>query len=137
MIVENLPDCLELDESYWFAPNTETHRNVYVMTAASRNPRMIMGFDVVQDKTARRIQRMVDSAPEVRRCYTEWICWVLGCDLSWSTYFQYPQQKDTFTVEGVNADLRHYIPILARRSRCFPRKLKTLYAVVEVFVAAW
>ncbi len=46
-------------------------------------------------------------------------------------------KKDTFTVEGVNADLRHYIPMLARRSRCFPRKLETLYAVVEVFVTAY
>jgi hypothetical protein len=46
-------------------------------------------------------------------------------------------KSDTFTVEGVNADLRHYIPILARRSRCFPRKLETLRAVLEVFVDAY
>ena len=46
-------------------------------------------------------------------------------------------KKNTLTVEGVNADLRHYISILARRSRCFPRKLETLYAVVEVLVAAY
>jgi hypothetical protein len=37
----------------------------------------------------------------------------------------------------VNADLRHYIPILARRSRCFPRKLETLRAVLEVFADAY
>jgi hypothetical protein len=46
-------------------------------------------------------------------------------------------KSDTFTVEGVNADLRHYIPTLARRSRCFARKLETLKAVLEVFVAAY
>lgn len=40
-------------------------------------------------------------------------------------------------VEGVNADLWHYIPILARRSRCFPRILETLRAVVEVFADAY
>ena len=45
--------------------------------------------------------------------------------------------KDTFTAEGVNADLRHYIPTLARRSRCFPRKAENLRAVVAVFVAAY
>ncbi|MDR0406085.1 MAG: hypothetical protein LBH54_04715, partial [Clostridiales bacterium] len=43
----------------------------------------------------------------------------------------------TFTVEGVNADLRHYIPILARRSRCFARKIETLWAVIDVFVEAY
>lgn len=31
-------------------------------------------------------------------------------------------KRDTFTVEGVNADVRCYIPTLARRSRRFPRK---------------
>ena len=46
-------------------------------------------------------------------------------------------KNDTFTVEGVNADLRHYIPVLRRRSRCFPRKLETLRAVIEVFAEAY
>ena len=46
-------------------------------------------------------------------------------------------KSDTFTVEGVNADLQHYIPILARRSRCFARKIETLRAVLEVFVEAY
>ena len=46
-------------------------------------------------------------------------------------------KSDTFTVEGINADLRHYIPILRRRSRCFPRKIETLKAVLELFVQAY
>ncbi|MDE6834575.1 MAG: hypothetical protein K2J39_10090, partial [Ruminococcus sp.] len=43
----------------------------------------------------------------------------------------------TFTVEGVNADLRHYIPFLARRCRCFPGSIEILKVVVEVFVNAY
>jgi len=46
-------------------------------------------------------------------------------------------KDDTFTVESVNADLRHYIPLLRRRSRCFPRSLETLKAVLEVFAEAY
>ena len=46
-------------------------------------------------------------------------------------------KNDTFTVEGMNADLRCYIPILVRRSRCFARTIETLYAVVAVFVDAY
>ena len=46
-------------------------------------------------------------------------------------------KSNTFTVEGVNADLRHYIPILARRSRCFAREIETLWGVIEVFVDAY
>ena len=45
--------------------------------------------------------------------------------------------KDTHNAESINADLRHYIPVLARRSRCFSRSLETLQAVVEVFVDAY
>jgi len=41
------------------------------------------------------------------------------------------------TVEGINADLRHYLPVLARRVRCFCRQLETLIAVVSVFVDAY
>jgi hypothetical protein len=46
-------------------------------------------------------------------------------------------KSDTHNVESVNADLRHYIPILRRRSRCFPRKIETLKAVLEVFAEAY
>ena len=46
-------------------------------------------------------------------------------------------KSDTFTVESVNADLRDYIPLLRRRSRCFARSIETLKAVVEVFVDAY
>ena len=135
-----MPDCLELDELYWFIgekPNTETRENVYVMTAVSRSPRMILGFDVAQDKTSQRIQQIVDSAPEARRYCTDGYVGYLDVVYPGRHIYNRRSKKDTFTVEGVNADLRHNIPILARRSRCFPRKLETLYAVVEVFVAAY
>jgi len=46
-------------------------------------------------------------------------------------------KNDTHNVESINADLRHYIPLFARRSRCFARKIETLFAVVDVFVAAY
>ena len=110
---------------------------MYVMTAVSRNPRMILGFDVAQDKTSQRIQQIVDSAPEARRYYTDGYVGYLDVIYPGKHIYNIHDKKDTFTVEGVNADLRHYIPVLARRSRCFPRKLETLYAVVEVFVTAY
>ena len=61
-IVENSPCRLELDELYRFLeekPNTETRANVYVMTAVIRNPCMILGFDVAQDKTAQGMQGII------------------------------------------------------------------------------
>lgn len=107
------------------------------MTMVSREPRQIVGFDVAFDKSPQRIQAIVDGATPAARYCTD----------GWGGYIDviYPgehvrnthDKSDTFTVEGVNADLRHYIPLLARRSRCFARTLETLQAVVEVFVGAY
>jgi len=131
---------LELDELYWFIEQkacSDTRENVYLMTMVSREPRQIVGFDVALDKSPERIQRMVDGAPEAENyCSDGWLGYV---DVVYpGRYIRNTRDKsDTFTVEGVNADLRHYIPILARRSRCFARKLETLRAVMDVFVDAY
>jgi insertion element IS1 protein InsB len=42
-------------------------------------------------------------------------------------------KDDTYTVEGVNADLRHYLARLARRSRCFSRSLDALRTAMTLF----
>jgi len=125
---------------YWFVgkkPDSETRENTYIITMVSRKPRQLVGFDVAFDKSCERIQRIVDSAPEAKRyCTDGWIGY-LDVVYPGKHIRNVSNKKDTFTVEGVNADLRHYIPILARRSRCFPRKLETLQAVVEVFADAY
>ena len=131
--------CFTIDNN-WFVgekPNTKTRENTYVMTMVNRTPRQIAGFDVAFDKSPERIQAIVDNAPESKNYCTD----------GWTGYIDmlYPgrhirnvnNKNDTFTVEGVNADLRHYIPVLRRRSRCFPRKLETLRVVIEVFAEAY
>lgn len=131
---------VELDELYWFLeykPRTETRENVYLITMVSRKPRQIMGHVVSRDKSARTIQQMVDMAPESRVYCTDGYNGYLDVVFPGKHIFNTHSKKDTFTVEGVNADLRHYIPTLARRSRCFPRKLENLQAVLIVFVRAY
>jgi IS1 family transposase len=107
------------------------------MTMVSREPRQIVGFDAARDKSPERIQAIVDNAPEARQYFSD----------GWSGYRDvvYPgeytqnvhNKSDTFTVESVNADLRHYIPVLRRKSRCFCRSIETLHAVMSVFVQAY
>lgn len=103
----------------------------------SRSPRQIVGFDVARDKCARRIQDIVDRGPEAQRYCTDGYVGYVDVIYPGQHVRNIRDKSDTFTVEGVNADLRHYIPILARRSRCFARTLETLQAVVEVFVNAY
>lgn len=138
--VENSPECLELDELYWFIERkekTETRENVYLITMVSREPRQIVGFDVAFDKAPERIQSIVDSGPYAERYCTDGYWGYVDIIYPGRHIRNVRNKSDTFTVEGINADLRHYIPILARRNRCFARKLDTLRAVVAVFVDAY
>lgn len=131
---------MELDELYWFLeykPRTETRENVYIMTMVSRRPRQIVGHVVSQNKSSRTIQRMVDAAPEAEYYCTDGYQGYLDVVYPGKHIYNIHNKNDTFTVEGVNADLRHYIPTLARRSRCFPRKLENLQVVLAVFVQAY
>lgn len=130
--VEKCNNCLEPEELYWFTqrtPRTETRENVYVMIV-SRAPRQIVSFDVAQNQSAWRIQRIVDSAPEAQRyCRDGYV----GClDVVYSRLHvrNMCNKSDTHTVEGVNADLRHYIPLFKRRNRYFARSPGKLQAVV-------
>jgi IS1 family transposase len=133
-------DTFELDELYWFVERkatSETRENVYLMTMISREPRQIVGFHVARDKSAWRIQEMVDGAPEAKYyCTDGYLGYV---DIVYpGMHIRNPLDKsDTHNVESINADLRHYIPVLRRRSRCFCRSIETLDAVVSVFVDAY
>jgi len=130
----------ELDELYWFVERkakSETRENVYVITMVNREPRQIVGFSVAYDKSFERIQAIVDSAPYAKKYCTDGYWGYVDIAYPGKHIRNIKNKNDTFTVESVNADLRHYIPVLARRSRCFCRKIETLEAVVSVFIEAY
>jgi IS1 family transposase len=133
-------DVFELDELYWFVgrkANGETRENVYVMTMVNREPRQIVGFSAAADKSPGRIQGIVDSAPDAESYCTDGYPGYIDVAYPGIHIRNAENKNDTFTVEGINADLRHYIPVLARRSRCFCRKIETLEAVLAVFIDAY
>ena len=137
---EQTVDTLELDELYWFIGQKgkgETRENVYLITMVSREPRQIVGFAVAFDKSPQRIQGIVDSAPPALKYCTDGYLGYVDVVYPGKHVRNVHNKNDTFTVEGVNADLRHYLPVLARRVRCFCRQLETLIAVVAVFVDAF
>ena len=103
----------------------------------SRNPRLIVGFDVASDKSSERIQNIVDNSPEADFYYTDGYLGYIDVVYPGKHIRNVRDKKDTHNVESINADLRHYIPVLARKSRCFARKIETLYSVVAVFIDAF
>lgn len=48
-----------------------------------------------------------------------------------------PNKSQTYTVEGGNADLRHYLARLGRKSRCFSRCITALQRTIKLFVWAY
>ena len=131
---------LEVDELYWFIGRkgtSETRENCYVIPVVSRLPRQIVGIDAAFDKSPERIQNLIDTAPSAENYCTDGYLGYIDVVYPGKHVRNVHNKNDTFTIESVNADLRHYIPILRRRSRCFPRKLETLQAVLEVFADAY
>ena len=103
----------------------------------SLNPCLIVGFDVASDKFRERIQNIVDSSLKADFYYTDGYSGYIDVVYPSNHIRNVRDKKDTRNVESINADLRHYIHILARRSRCFPGSMETLKAVVAVFVDAY
>lgn len=105
------------------------------MKVVNWNFRQIEGHIVSLDKSSATIQKMVDAAPEAEQYCTDRYFGYL--DVVFQVSISSTSTNDIFTVESVNAYLRHYIPTLARRSQCFPRKPENLQADRTVFVHAY
>ena len=137
---ETKTDGYELDELYWFIGKRKGFEggvNTYIMTMLSREPRQIIGFNVDNHVSAEAIQEMVDNTPQAVVYHTDGGSSYLGVDFMGRHNRNIKDKSDTHNIEGSNADLRHYIAALQRRSRCFFRKAETLEAVLSVFIYAF
>ena len=129
-----------MDELYWYIgqkAKTATKENVYLILLINREPRQIVGFAVSKDKSAKTIQRIVDDAPEAERYATDGYVGYLDVIFPGKHVRNVRNKADTHIIESINADLRHFIAGLARRSRCFFRRIETLEAVLDIFVDAY
>jgi IS1 family transposase len=130
----------EIDEMYWFVgekSRKETRENIYLILMISRKPRQIVGYALASDKSPERIQQIVDSAPEAEHYCTDGYLGYVDVAYPGLHIRNVRNKKDTREVESINADVRHYIPIFARKSRCFPRKIENAEAIVAVFIDAY
>ena len=77
---------------------------------------------------------MVDDAPKAQRYFSD------GCDAYSRLWYHFGRyevsqgKNDTYSVEGDNAELRHYLARLARKSRGFSRCLEALQSALKLFV---
>ena len=86
----------------------------HLITFVTRGPGQIVGFD----KNENRIQNIVGNSPKPKFYF-------FGANPSYQNvsyrgkHFYFNNKSHTFTVEGVNSDIRKYISHLQRRSKYF------------------
>lgn len=131
----------EYDEIFWFTVARKGHEygvNTYIMTCLSRSPRQIVAYEVDKSVKAQVIQSMADRNPPFAKNYSDGAHVYLNVDFVGrhirTTGFD---KSNTHNIEGSNADIRHYIAGLQRKSRCFFRKIESLKAVLWLFINAY
>ncbi len=124
---------IEMDELYSFL---ERKNRFYAITLVGRDTREIVGFDIALDKSRDLIQRLVDHSVKAHQYYSA--AYSAYAEVRYEgTHTSLKNKSQTYTVEGVNSDLRHYIAPLRRRSTCFFRSLETAKAIFKIFVNAF
>ena len=78
------------------------------------------------------MQACLERAPQAKQYYSD--AFPLYDNLYYGApYEMRTDKKETYSVEAVNADLRHYLKRLARKSRCFSRTLEALVRNLRLF----
>jgi len=111
--------------------------NIYLMTMISRVPRQIVSFAVDITRKQSTIQEMVDSVPCANVYHTDGYYGYTNIIFDGYHNQNCHNKNDTHNVESINADLRHYLACLHRKSKCFFRSLDTFKAVLTIFVNAY
>ena len=107
------------------------------MTFVDRPTRCIVGWRIAYQVTDDLLQAVADDAPQARWYYSDELAAYQDLAFDFGVHFAMPDKSQTYSVEGDNAELRHYLARLVRKSRCFSRHIDALCAAVRLFVFCW
>ena len=102
-----------------------------------RVSRCIVGWAVVPTRTPEALQAMLDRSPQAAQYYSDGYTLYEALIYAPGQHQAVPDKSQTYSVKADNAELRHYLARLARRSRCFSRCIRALRTAVKLFVYAW
>jgi len=110
---------------------------VYVMTMVDRHTSCSLAWAVEPERSETGLQQLVDNAPQAAYYFSDLFATYRNLIYTPGRYTPMPDKSETYRVEGDNAELRHYLARLARRSRCFSRCIHALRRTIKLFVFAW
>ena len=108
------------------------------MTLVDRATRCLLAFSVTFSPDWESLQSVVDRGKKALRYFSDGF--PVYRDLIYPGKAKHevaPGKSQTYSVEAHNAELRHYLARLARKSRCFSRCAKALHRAVWLFACAW
>ena len=106
------------------------------MTIVDRHTRCFLAIEAVAYRSQTIAQEMVNQAP-AEQYYSDQFFLYDNLTYRRGYHLSLANKSETYSVEGGNADLRHYLTRLARRSRCFSRCLVWLNRHLKAFAHAW
>jgi IS1 family transposase len=96
-----------------------------------------MSWLVVTERNEATMQPIVDDAPNAFQYCTDGFTVYEALNYHRGLHLVASGKSQTYSVEGGNADLRHYLARLAKKSRCFSRSIEALRRAVLLFVHFW
>lgn len=97
----------------------------------------MVGWCVCAEPDETTLQELVDDTPQAVWYYSDLFATYKALVYTPGIHTPMPDKSETYRVEGVNAELRHYLARLARKSRCFSRCIHALCRAIKLFVFAW
>jgi IS1 family transposase len=83
------------------------------------------------------LQTLVDQAPPARFYYSDLYAGWRSLLYWHGLYTPMPNKSQTYRVEGLNAELRHYLARLTRQSRAFSKSLAAFRHAITLFAYLW
>jgi IS1 family transposase len=96
-----------------------------------------LGFKIVWERTRDDLQAVVDDGPKAKWYFSDAFEPYASLWYHYGRYEVSQGKSETYSVEADNAELRHYLARLARKSRCFSRCPYALYCAIRLFVSCY
>jgi len=107
------------------------------VTFVDRTTRCILSWAVDFQVDEDVVQGALDRVPSAQWYYSDAAPVYDGLLYDPGIHQAMRDKSQTYSVEADNAELRHYLARLGRKSRCFSRCIDALRAAIQLFVYSW
>lgn len=92
---------------------------------------------MVWERTLETLQEVEDQAPPAAHYFSDGLAGYADVYYYGGRYRAVLDKSQTYSVEGGNAKLRHYLTRLHRSTRCYSKCIDALHRSVELFIRFW